>query len=196
MRRKKVLLNSNCTINPNSINIIKGENGIGKSTLLHLITGLIQPDSGTITVGGIDAGLFFASSSPVTMFYLPQEDMALGITANEMYEMALNENRHKAEAIAIQFGLAETTLTDTVISNLSGGERKKVYLSLAFALQPQILLLDEPTNSLDDASKKLLSQLLAERSGGAMIITHDTVLDPIGQEFYRVKDGNVYHEIC
>lgn len=120
--------------------------------------------------------------------------MALGITANELYEMVLGINRPDAEEIAIRFGLTEAILDNTLITNLSGGERKKVFLSLAFALQPQILLLDEPTNSLDDASKKLLSQLLVERSGGAVIIIHDSVLDSIGQEFFRIKDGSVYHE--
>lgn len=191
---KNLFLNSNCMINPQKINIIKGENGIGKSTLLHLITGLIRPDNGIISIGGVDAGLFSASSSPLMMFFLPQEDMALGITANELYEMVLGINRPDAEEIAIRFGLTEAILDNTLITNLSGGERKKVFLSLAFALQPQILLLDEPTNSLDDASKKLLSQLLVERSGGAVIIIHDSVLDSIGQEFFRIKDGSVYHE--
>lgn len=191
---KNVFMNLNCTINPEKINIIKGENGIGKSTLFHLIAGLIRPDNGIVSIGGIEADRFSYSSSPLMMFYIPQEDIALGITANEMYEMVLGIKHHDAEEIAIRFGLTEAILDNTVIANLSGGERKKVFLSLALAMRPRILLLDEPTNSLDDASKELLGQLLIERSGGAVIITHDSVLDSVGQEFFRIKDGSIHHE--
>lgn len=191
---KTIFYNANCTIDPLKINIIKGENGIGKSTLLHLITGLIRPGNGIVSIGGLDADLFSTISSPSMMFYLPQEDMSLDITAGELFEMVFGTAHHDAKRIAEQFGLTDTILNNTTIKNLSGGERKKVFLSLAFAIRPQILLLDEPTNSLDEASKTVLSQLLVERIGGAVVVIHDSVLDSVGQVFFHVKDGKINHE--
>ena len=107
----------------------------------HLITGLIRPGNGIVSIGGLDADLFSTISSPSMMFYLPQEDMSLDITAGELFEMVFGTTHHDAKRIAEQFGLTDTILNNTTIKSLSGGERKKVFLSLAFAIRPQICLL-------------------------------------------------------
>ena len=84
-----------------------------------------------------------------------------------------------------------------VISELSGGERKKVFLSLAFAINPDILILDEPTNSLDSTSRHTLCDLLRERTKSVIIITHDKELFPLGTVIYRVqKGGDICAEKC
>lgn len=171
--------------------LLRGANGIGKSTLFRLFTGLMKPDGGTITVGGvIPSELRYFDG----VFYLPQEDASFGFTAAELYDMTLTPER-AAEAVeyAYGFGLTDELLGQR-IDTLSGGERKKVFLSLGFASDAPLMLLDEPTNSLDDANRKLLCRLLEERGGGAVIITHDRMLDEMQTDNYVVANGGITHE--
>ncbi len=184
---RAILSDVSCAIEANRICLVKGANGIGKSTLLRLIVGLIRPDDGEITVGGMDALSLSGDAFPCEVFYLPQEDASFGFTARELYEAAL-PHPARAEAFARDFGLTDTLLR---LDTLSGGERKKAFLSLAFAANPRVLLLDEPTNSLDEESKILLLELLRKRKGGAVIITHDPVFDDIADMTYLVYKGGI-----
>lgn len=171
--------------------LLHGANGIGKSTLFRLFTGLMEPDSGTVTVGGVSPDDL---RYPDGVFYLPQWDAAFGFTAAELYEMALTPERAaKAVGYARGFGLTDDLLGQK-IGTLSGGERKKVFLSLGFASGAALMLLDEPTNSLDDASRVLLCELLNERGGGAVVITHDRIFDRIQTDKYIVANGGITHE--
>jgi len=168
--------------------LLKGENGAGKSTLLKLAVGMLQPDSGRVTVGGLNAGELPDETFPTGLFYLPQEDGAFSFPAAELYAMAGAEG---AEAMAYRFGLSEELLHTAAMDSLSGGQRKKVFLSLAFALKPALLLLDEPTNSLDSTGKQVLCELLRERAGGVLMVTHDPVMDALADRVYTMKGGNL-----
>ena len=98
-------------------------------------------------------------------------------------------NIENIKKIAIELGLQEEILSETQISELSGGERKKVYLALGFGVNPKFMLLDEPTNSLDEKGKLVLKQLLKKYSGGAMIITHEDYFDDITDFNYMLNNG-------
>ena len=80
---------------------------------------------------------------------------------------------------------------ESKINELSGGERKKVFLSLAFAVEPSVLMLDEPTNSLDEKGKKVLRDMLIYREKVTIVVTHDPFLDEIPNTEYLVENGNV-----
>ena len=93
-------------------------------------------------------------------------------------------------AILHDWGAQESVYTRK-IPTLSGGERKKVFLSLAFAVDPDILIMDEPTNSLDAKSSMTLVQLVKERTKGTILITHNEALMAIGSVIYQVQEGGV-----
>lgn len=191
---KAVLENASCVIDPEIISLVKGENGVGKSTVFRLVAGLALPDGGTVEIGGLPASEYSASAFPRDIFYLPQEDASFSFTAGELFEMVLDGNSSTASELARGFGLTGEQLDKTGIDSLSGGERKKVYLSLAFALDPTLLLLDEPTNSLDDESKKTLLGLLKKRGRGTVVITHDPMLDEVGKACWKLENGGMINE--
>jgi len=172
-----VLSDFTATLDTSRITLIKGVNGSGKSTLLRLMTGQLLCDSGELCVGGVDPVFFPAAIFPGGIFSLPQEEPAYDFTAEELFSM-LSLCR-QAETIAKRFHLSSELLSGQKIRELSGGERKKVFLSLGFALNPALLLLDEPTNSLDGQAKEVLLQLLRERGGRAVIVTHDRLFDAL-----------------
>lgn len=187
---KEVLQNFSAHWKANEITLIKGANGAGKSTLLKIITGLLPYQEGKVSVGGISPENFGAENFPANIYYLPQEDAVLSVTPLELYEMALgtfgkvlsgkDQNAvENAVRTAQKFGLTEEMIHQRQINELSGGERKKVYLALGFAVKPHILLLDEPVNSLDTEGKQVLCRLLKDYPGGAVIVTHEEIFDTL-----------------
>ena len=191
---KEILNEVTASFSVNEICVIKGENGIGKSLTFKLITGLLTPDCGDITVGSVHPSLFSDSVFPEGIFYLPQEDAVFHFTPQELYEMFEGRLLPDILKTAKEFHLTPKQLNETKIKELSGGERKKVYLSLAIALDPQFLLLDEPTNSLDEESRTKLVHFLQNRKRGAIIITHDPVFDDIADCIYQMREGGIVVE--
>lgn len=176
------------------ITLIKGQNGSGKSTLLRLIAGLIRCDQGQVNIGGVNSDCISYDSYPNSVFYLPQADLVFDFPSIELIEMMAPNQMDQVILTASEFGLTRELLENRNIKDLSGGERKKVYLSLAFVINPEILLLDEPTNSLDEAAKKCLIKLLVSKNGGAVIITHDDLFDDIADKCYYVEEGELVLE--
>lgn len=191
---KRVLHKVDCSIETDKICVIKGANGIGKSTLFKLITGLLKSNDGTIKFGGVEPHCIDEKDFLKNIFYLPQEDASFNFSAKELYEMVIPKKIEIAIAFAKEFGLENNMINISKISELSGGERKKVFLSLSLALDTSILLLDEPTNSLDEQSKRILCNHLKNRGGGAMIITHDYLFDNIAEYVYTISEGGIYSE--
>ncbi len=182
-------LSATLSVKPGEVTILRGANGIGKSTLFKLFTGLLQPTTGTVTVGGISPEQL---RYPDGVFYLPQDDAVFGFTAAELYEM-FPGNTAKATETAYRFGLTDRHLSQN-IGTLSGGERKKVFLSLGFATGARRMFLDEPTNSLDDAGRTLLVKLLREYDGAVLMITHDRLFDEMKTKNYVMENGGIRDE--
>lgn len=174
--------------------IIKGSNGAGKSTLFKLITGLVQANSGQVLVGGISSDHFSDDHFPYEIFYLPQQDAAFTFCPQEFYSMVYGKDISPVMKIAEMFGLTNQQLRETKISDLSGGERKKVFLAVALAINPILMLLDEPTNSLDEMGKNLFINELKKREGLTLIITHDPIFDAISDCTYFVGEGGITRE--
>lgn len=186
---RQILSGACISISTRQISVIRGANGMGKSTLLKLILGMVQPDSGVITIDGIPPQALSRDSFPGQLFYLPQEDAAFPISAEELFTSVPGLNKEAAFDLASRFYLPEESLAQP-IDTLSGGQRKKVFLALAFAVNPAVMLLDEPCNSLDAESREALVQLLRARCGGAVIITHDATFDHIADAFYTFQDSS------
>ncbi len=140
-----------------------GRNGSGKSTVLRIAAGLMQPDSGSrFTQPG------------ATIRYLPQEPDLLGFETTQSYVEAgldteTDEDRHRARYLLEQLGLTGAEQPGT----LSGGEARRAALARVLAPSPDILLLDEPTNHLDLPGIEWLESELARMRAGIVVISHD-----------------------
>ena len=106
------------------------------------------------------------------LLYLPQDDYSFSLSPHEFFKMAIPEKFETALEFTKIFGMTDKQIKETLLSDLSGGERKKVYLSFAFALDPVYLLLDEPTNSLDVYKRQPLNSFkffsCADRKSGCL----------------------------
>lgn len=160
---------------------VVGKNGMGKSTLLNMITGELQPDKGKISRG-----------ETVQFGYYKQTDLVF------------NENQRvidivKDVAEVVQLGTGETVTVGVLlqaflfspskqydfISKLSGGERRRLQLLLILVKQPNFLILDEPTNDLDIDSLNVLEEFLLNFPGCLMIVSHDRYfLDRLVQHIF------------
>lgn len=190
--RGDILSHATASFPASKISLVKGANGIGKSTMLELISGMLRGKEGVITVGDIPAEMLSEDTFPRKIAYLPQEDASFDFSASEFYELALSEQEMKeAFSIAARFNLSDDLIRTSKIRELSGGERKKVFLSFIFALKARFILLDEPTNSLDEEGKRTLVELLKSRDGGAIIISHESLFDSIADSVYLFDKGKV-----
>ena len=190
---KKLLSNASAEIITSKITVIRGDNGTGKSTLLHMIAGIAEPDAGKITIGNAAPSELSPDTFPKRIFWLPQEDADIDLTPNEIYRALGAEG---AAEKAASLGLSAEAV-DRRITDLSGGERKKAYLALALDLSPEYLLLDEPTNSLDAESVGTLISMLRERkmSGlGALIVTHEPHVFEAADEIITMSEGELRRE--
>jgi len=180
----------------NEITIVKGENGIGKSTLLKLICGLIIGYEGELSVAGAIPSEMKENELESNLFYLPQEDAIFDMTLYELYTMLTNQDEKRVRILynAYRFGLTEETIKKSIIRDLSGGERKKGFLSIALGLDRSLILLDEPTNSLDVAAKEVFCDMIKERRAGAVIITHDDELTELADKILTVGNGGFIYE--
>jgi len=148
---------------------IIGKNGVGKSTLLNIIQGLENYDSGEIEVGETikfgyfsQKGLTYKEDQRVIDF---MKDIA------EYYPLA-NGKSISASQFLKMFLFNEQTQY-TTISNLSGGERRRLYLISVLFQNPNFLIFDEPTNDLDLPTLTVLESFLAQFQGCLIIVSHD-----------------------
>ncbi|MCL4382225.1 MAG: ATP-binding cassette domain-containing protein [Patescibacteria group bacterium] len=159
-----------------------GENGSGKTTLLKIIAGLEQPDCG---------GVQFVPAN-ATVGYVPQASEAFSdqLVCDFLIEsLALGQDDEYKVGIALsEVGLGEKT--NKKLSELSSGQRTKVYLARILVNKPDFLLLDEPTNHLDLEALEWLEKYLQEYDGSALVISHDRrFLDNLVDKVIELEDG-------
>jgi len=158
-----------------------GPIGCGKTTLLHLIVGLLKPVTGTVHAFGRirrkeedfhevrkRAGLVFQYADDQLFCPTVIEDVAFG-------PLNLGKTPHQAREIALQtlnlVGMAG--FEERITYRLSGGEKRLVSLATVLAMQPEVLLLDEPTNALDPESKERITSILRELPEAMIIVSHE-----------------------
>lgn len=177
--------------------IIAGNNGIGKSTLMKYAVGMMSTASGEILFGGMNPDKWNDIQRTRYVFYLPQSVPGFRITALQLFENFYQDEKDRillARSICRRFNLRED-IWDTGIHEMSGGERQKIFLSLAFSTPNTIsLILDEPTNSLDRDGIDLFVTLLKERQGGAIVISHNSIITALPYHKYVLTKGAVLHE--
>ncbi|MDE5574823.1 MAG: ABC-F family ATP-binding cassette domain-containing protein [Bacteroidales bacterium] len=170
---------------------IVGRNGIGKSTLLNMITGCLKPDAGHIRVGQtVQFGYY-------TQGGLPQkEDKRVIDIVKEVAEVVrMQDGREISASQFLNYFQFEPTTQYNYFSNLSGGERRRLYLLRTLMENPNFLILDEPTNDLDVYTLMLLEDFLIHYQGCLLMVSHDrSFLDHIADHIFvfegegKIKD--------
>ena len=145
---------------------LMGQNGAGKSTIFHLITGALEPDSGAIHLGH---GLTVAAAKQV----IPRGQ--LGLTLREFFRGCFKEKVYDIDP-KIDEVLDVVNLPadhDKLIKSFSGGQQARLLLASAIIQNPDLLLLDEPTNNLDKEGISHLRQFLIDYQKTCIVISHD-----------------------
>jgi ATP-binding cassette subfamily F protein uup len=147
---------------------IVGRNGTGKSTLLKIIAGDLEPDAGTVWRG-----------PGVKVSRLPQDVIEESVDARPVHEVVA-EGVHGLDEEDWQRALRVDQIIDRLgldahvrVRELSGGWRRRVWLARALAAQPDVLLLDEPTNHLDIEAITWLEGVIEQYAGAVVFVTHD-----------------------
>ena len=182
-----------------------GPNGAGKTTCFYMITGLVQPDYGTIILDGQNiSALPMYRRARLGVGYLPQEaSIFRGLSVEQNIRAALEvveSNRDRREAIldALLAEFSITHLRRTPAIALSGGERRRVEIARALASNPHFVLLDEPFAGIDPIAVGDIRDLVAhlkDRGIGVLITDHNVreTLDVIDRA-YIIHDGNMLME--
>ncbi len=179
-----------------------GPNGAGKTTCFYLITGLIQPDYGTITLDDQDlTELPMYRRARLGIGYLPQEaSIFRGLTVEnniravlEVVERSRERREAVLEALLAEFSITHLRRTPSLA--LSGGERRRVEIARALASRPHFILLDEPLAGIDPIAVTDIRELIShlkDRGIGVLITDHNVrdTLDIIDRA-YIIHDGMV-----
>ncbi|MBM3478605.1 MAG: LPS export ABC transporter ATP-binding protein [Alphaproteobacteria bacterium] len=182
-----------------------GPNGAGKTTCFYMITGLLTPDYGTISLDGVDVtGLPMYRRARLGIGYLPQEaSIFRGLTVEQNIRSVIEvveKDRDRAEAM-LEDLLAEFSISHlrrTPALALSGGERRRTEIARALASQPSFMLLDEPLAGIDPIALGDIRDLvkhLKDRGIGVLITDHNVreTLDIVDRA-YILHDGKVLME--
>jgi ATP-binding cassette subfamily F protein uup len=145
-----------------------GNNGVGKTTLLRLLLGQIEPDSGVLKLGtNLQIGYFDQLRQTLDL----EKSVAYNVGEGRTYIPLNGKDRH---VIGYLKGfLFSPKRADTPVKALSGGERNRVVLAKLFTQPANLLVLDEPTNDLDVETLEVLEQKLVEFTGTLIVVSHD-----------------------
>nr|WP_233632626.1 ABC-F family ATP-binding cassette domain-containing protein [Parapedobacter sp. ISTM3] len=166
---------------------LAGRNGTGKSTFLNLITGLEQPDSGTVTKGGTTVFGYYKQGGLVPS---SETERVIDVVKNvaEYISMA-NGDTLSASQLLTQF-LFPPEKQFNMVSKLSGGERKRLQLLRVLMQNPNFLILDEPANDLDIDTLNVLEEFLVNYPGVLLMVSHDRyLLDRLTDQLF-IFEGN------
>ena len=163
-----------------------GANGTGKSTLLYLISGLLKPRQGSVSVNGRES--FLRLPSMMTEVFLVPEELSLpNVTLNEFVKVTAPFYPRFDYALMERYLELFRLSTDIHLGRLSMGQKKKAFVAFALACRTKVLLMDEPTNGLDIPGKNEFRRALIEEQDENRIViisTHqvrdlDRVLDHV-----------------
>lgn len=163
-----------------------GINGTGKSTLLKIIAGLEEPDSGSLTKG-----------KKVRIAYLPQTPVfddkltvLQNVVLNQKAEEEYRNLEGEANAMLNKLGITDSGVTPGI---LSGGQKKRAALVRTLLTPAELLVLDEPTNHLDSEMAEWLEDYLNKYRGAYIMITHDRYfLDKVTNKILEIDRGSIY----
>ncbi|HFI0938716.1 TPA: ABC-F family ATP-binding cassette domain-containing protein [Streptococcus suis] len=184
---KPILADFNLLIqNKDRIGIV-GDNGKGKSTLLNLIAGDLQADSGKVDIGETIRIGYFSQ----TIKGLDESKRVINFLQEVAEEAKTTSGMVSIAELLEQFLFPRNT-HGTLIEKLSGGEKKRLYLLKILLQRPNVLLLDEPTNDLDIATLTVLEHFLQGFTGPVITVSHDRYfLDKVANKILAFEDKGI-----
>lgn len=181
------LSKTDITVNEGELVVLSGQSGCGKSTLLNILTGMLSPDTGTVTINGEDLYKLPEKKRAklrrnVTGYMMQKNSLIpeLTVLQNILFSSGLkgsDEDRKKAEDIAESLHIADRL--DAYPGELSGGEYRRAVLARVLMLDTPVIVADEPTSNLDMESAGVVRTILTglNREGKTLIVaTHDQML--------------------
>jgi ATP-binding cassette subfamily F protein uup len=168
---------------------LAGKNGSGKSTLLNMITGNLQPDKGEIVPGETTVIGYFHQSGMT----FNENDRVIDVVKNVAEFITMADGKTISASALLTLFLFPPKKQHGFISNLSGGEKKRLQLLQILMKNPNFLILDEPTNDLDIDTLNVLEEFLTNYTGVLMLVSHDRyLLDKLTDQLFIMEgDGNV-----
>ena len=193
---RMVLRDIRLTLTEQRVGIV-GANGSGKSTLVRLINGLIRPDSGTVTVGGLDVArhikavrrqVGFIFTNPDNQIVMPTvaEDVAFTLRRRGLTPLEITARTH---ATLERFGLDQHA--DHPAHRLSGGQKQLLALAAVLVAEPEIVVADEPTTLLDARNARRITDLLLGLSQQVIVVTHQLDLLAAFDRVIVIEGGRV-----
>ena len=167
---KIILDNLNLKLNYGEILGLLGPNGVGKSTIFNLITGLISPDYGSIIINSeiVNKYPIYKRTLQFKIGYVPQHggffhDLTVNDNLNAIAQITIKNQSYRTEKINSLISKFELDpITDIKAGLLSGGQKKKLVIALALISEPKLLLLDEPFAALDVMTIKTLQEIIVD----------------------------------
>jgi len=179
--------------------LLVGRNGAGKTTLLRIATGFLDPDAGTVTIGGIEMARARAAAQ-AKLGYLPEHAPAPHeLTVRDHLRLRARQKGLRDVAAAVAHSLEAAAITGEAsrpIGTLSKGYRQRVGLADALLGEPPLLILDEPTSGMDPIqTRELCEHLIAaakDRACGVLVSSHAVAdLEPLAARVVVLAKGKV-----
>ncbi|HMU89548.1 MAG TPA: LPS export ABC transporter ATP-binding protein [Pseudomonadales bacterium] len=205
-QKRQVVRDVSLTLRSGEIVGLLGPNGAGKTTCFYMIIGLVRGDGGTITLDGQEIthlpmhrrarrGLGYLPQEPSVFRQMSVADNILAVLETRA-RLSRSEQRQRLDQLLDEFNIAH--LRNELGMSLSGGERRRVEIARALAVEPRFMLLDEPFAGVDPISMsdiKAIVRQLQQRSIGVLITDHNVreTLD-ICERAYIVSDGGIIAE--
>ena len=165
---------------------IIGSNGVGKSTFVKMLQGLVAPDSGNWNVGETVRFGYYSQEG----LQLPQGKKVIDAITDITDDVVINGTTHYTPMQFLSRFLFSPADQQKYIATLSGGEMRRLHLAAVLITQPNFLILDEPTNDLDIMTLAILEDYLKEFKGCVIVISHDRFsIDSIVDHLF-VMEGN------
>ncbi len=202
-RRVDVLRGLDLVVEPGERVALVGPSGAGKSTFLYCLAGLVRPQSGSITIDGLDLGAFDderLADVRLRRIGIVYQAFHLLAALNALDNVALplrlagwsrKAARERARELLERVGLADRA--DHRPAQLSGGEQQRVAVARAIANEPGLILADEPTGSLDPEVGEVILDLLLEEARGrtVVLVTHQPAVAARLDRIVRIRGGRV-----
>ena len=148
---------------------IIGDNGTGKSTFIKILTGEVQPDSGTLEIGETVRFGYYSQNG----LQFDGQTKVIDVVRNIADIIELGNNKRLTASQFLQYFLFTPEKQHDYVCKLSGGERRRLYLCTVLMANPNFLVLDEPTNDLDIATLHILEDYLVHFKGCVIVVSHD-----------------------
>lgn len=186
-------------VNRGELFVFLGPNGAGKTTTLKMITGLLAPDSGSISIGGLDADRDYLEIKR-KLGYIPDEPFLYEkLTGNEfldfiieMFGLSLEDVAERREYLSEKFEIE--TFADTLTENYSHGMKQRLIFTSAFIHNPEYVVIDEPMVGLDPYSIKVVKDLLreeVEKGTTVLMSTHTlSVAEELADRVLIIHNGD------